>query len=158
MTIYGGGKLKGANLPSYGDHRIAMAFAIAGLFASGTTIIEDVGCVRTSYPQFESVLTHLQSGDSTLWHPTPAISSLAERQRPILLISEEVVAIDGPAASGKSSVAKKVSMRLGFSYIDSGAFYRAITWWILRPSVDPSSVQQMHRFAGQRPTGNRISR
>ena len=43
MTIYGGGGLNGATLPSFGDHRIAMAFAIAGLFASGSTIIEDVG-------------------------------------------------------------------------------------------------------------------
>jgi cytidylate kinase len=54
-----------------------------------------------------------------------------------------VVAIDGPAAAGKSSVAKKVSLRLGFSYVDSGAFYRAITWWILHHDVDPSSVQQI---------------
>ena len=54
MTIYGGSRLKGATLQSYGDHRIAMAFAIAGLFASGSTIIEDAECVRTSYPQFES--------------------------------------------------------------------------------------------------------
>ena len=50
-----------------------------------------------------------------------------------------VVAIDGPAASGKSSVARKVSAQLGFSYIDSGAFYRAITWWILRCQADPES-------------------
>ena len=38
MTIYGGSRLNGATLRSYGDHRIAMAFAIAGLFASGATI------------------------------------------------------------------------------------------------------------------------
>jgi CMP/dCMP kinase len=54
-----------------------------------------------------------------------------------------VVAIDGPAASGKSSVAKRVSTRLGFSYIDSGGFYRAITWWVLRRGVDPSSADQI---------------
>jgi 3-phosphoshikimate 1-carboxyvinyltransferase len=81
ITIYGGGKLNGARLPSYGDHRIAMAFAIAGLFASGSTFIEDTACVRTSYPQFESVLMHLQRGDKTLWHPMPVISSLADRRR-----------------------------------------------------------------------------
>ncbi len=81
MMIYGGTELKGAKLPSYGDHRIAMAFAIAGLFASGTTIIEDTDCVRTSYPQFGSILTHLQRGDNTLWQPTPVISSLADRHR-----------------------------------------------------------------------------
>jgi len=81
MTIYGGARLNGATLPSYGDHRIAMAFAIAGLFASGSTIIEDTACVRTSYPQFESILTHLQRGDSSLRHPTPVISSLVGKRR-----------------------------------------------------------------------------
>jgi len=81
LTIYGGGKLNGATLPSFGDHRIAMAFAIAGLFASGSTIIEDVGCIRTSYPQFESILMHLQRGDRTLRHPTPVISSLVGKRR-----------------------------------------------------------------------------
>jgi cytidylate kinase len=54
-----------------------------------------------------------------------------------------VVAIDGPAASGKSSVAKQVSLRLGYSYVDSGAFYRAITWWILRRNADPASADQV---------------
>jgi cytidylate kinase len=54
-----------------------------------------------------------------------------------------VVAIDGPAASGKSSVARRVSARLGFSYIDSGAFYRAMTWWILRCQADPESPSQI---------------
>ena len=58
-----------------------MAFAIAGLFASGTTVIEDTACVRTSYPQFESILRNLQRGDKTLWHPTPVISSLADWHR-----------------------------------------------------------------------------
>ena len=54
-----------------------------------------------------------------------------------------VVAIDGPAASGKSSVARRVSKRLGISYIDSGAFYRAITWWVLRANTDPATVHDV---------------
>lgn len=52
MEIQGGAKLTGATIPSYGDHRIAMAFAIAGLFAEGTTTIEETECVNTSYPGF----------------------------------------------------------------------------------------------------------
>ncbi len=52
MTIEGGGKLKGAEIDSLGDHRIAMAFAIAGLFADGVTVVKDVDCVNTSYPGF----------------------------------------------------------------------------------------------------------
>ena len=46
--------------------------------------------------------------------------------------SHRVVAIDGPAASGKSSVARRLARRLGFAYVNSGAIYRAITWHILQ--------------------------
>ena len=52
MEITGGHPLHGAVMQSCGDHRIAMAFAIAGLFASGETIIENTACVNTSYPGF----------------------------------------------------------------------------------------------------------
>jgi 3-phosphoshikimate 1-carboxyvinyltransferase len=52
MVIQGGNPLKGARLQSFGDHRIAMAFAIAGLFAEGETVIQDTECVNTSYPGF----------------------------------------------------------------------------------------------------------
>jgi cytidylate kinase len=47
-----------------------------------------------------------------------------------------IIAIDGPAASGKSSVALALAQRLGFSYINSGAMYRAVTWHVLQQSVD----------------------
>lgn len=52
LEIYGGFPLKGAKLSSFGDHRIAMAFAIAGMFADGETVIQDTECVATSYPGF----------------------------------------------------------------------------------------------------------
>src|SRR5213080_1861421 len=50
--------------------------------------------------------------------------------------SHRIVAIDGPAASGKSSVALALARRLGFSYVNSGAMYRAVTWHVLQHSVD----------------------
>jgi 3-phosphoshikimate 1-carboxyvinyltransferase len=59
LEIIGGTPLRGARLQSFGDHRIAMAFAIAGLFAEGETIIEDVDCVATSYPDFYQTLERL---------------------------------------------------------------------------------------------------
>ncbi|MCB7137420.1 (d)CMP kinase [Cellulosimicrobium marinum] len=46
------------------------------------------------------------------------------------------VAIDGPSGSGKSSVAKGVARRLGLAYLDTGAMYRAATWWCLRREED----------------------
>ena len=47
-----------------------------------------------------------------------------------------VVAIDGPSGSGKSSVARAVARRLGLAYLDTGAMYRAATWWCLSEGVD----------------------
>jgi cytidylate kinase len=51
--------------------------------------------------------------------------------------SHRVIAIDGPAASGKSSVAQELARRLGFVYVNSGAIYRAITWHILQKKIHP---------------------
>ena len=50
-----------------------------------------------------------------------------------------VIAIDGPAASGKSTTARNVARRLGYTYIDTGAMYRAATLAVLREGVDPSN-------------------
>jgi cytidylate kinase len=47
-----------------------------------------------------------------------------------------LIAIDGPAASGKSSVARKLARRLEFAYVNSGALYRAVTWHILQRAID----------------------
>ena len=61
MEIEGGHPLHGATLQCFHDHRIAMAFAIAGLFASGETVIEKVECVATSYPAFGATLERVLS-------------------------------------------------------------------------------------------------
>ncbi|MFJ1708335.1 (d)CMP kinase [Kitasatospora sp. NPDC088346] len=47
-----------------------------------------------------------------------------------------VVAIDGPSGSGKSTVSRAVAARLGLSFLDTGAMYRAMTWWMLSNDVD----------------------
>lgn len=51
-----------------------------------------------------------------------------------------IVAVDGPSGSGKSSVSKGVAQRLGFAYLDTGAMYRAVTWWGLDAGVAPQDV------------------
>ncbi len=61
MVIQGETKLKGAHLKSFGDHRIAMAFSMAGLLAdSGNTLIDDCACVNTSYPGFANHLKEMR--------------------------------------------------------------------------------------------------
>jgi cytidylate kinase len=56
-----------------------------------------------------------------------------------------VVAIDGPAASGKSSVARELAVRLGFIYVNSGAIYRAITWYMLNKGIDMDDPERVAR-------------
>jgi cytidylate kinase len=58
-----------------------------------------------------------------------------------------VVAIDGPAASGKSSVARRLAQRLGFAYVNSGAIYRAITWHVLQKGIDTRDTPRVTEAA-----------
>lgn len=60
-----------------------------------------------------------------------------------------VIAIDGPAASGKSSVARALARRVGYVYVNTGAMYRAVTWLALSkgvPTVDQTRVQQLLHY------------
>lgn len=57
-----------------------------------------------------------------------------------------VVAIDGPAGSGKSSVSRAAALELGFGFLDTGAAYRALTWWAVDQAVDPSDEDAVSRL------------
>jgi cytidylate kinase len=61
-------------------------------------------------------------------------------------VTPHVVAIDGPAASGESSVAYELARKLGFVYVNSGAMYRAITWHVLDRGIDPSDTDGVARL------------
>lgn len=62
-------------------------------------------------------------------------------------MSDLIIAIDGPAASGKSTVAKGVAKALGFTYLDTGAMYRALTWEVLRSKIDLSNSKSLVELA-----------
>ena len=59
----------------------------------------------------------------------------------------KIIAIDGPAGAGKSTIARRVASRLGFTYIDTGAMYRALALWALRQNLDPSDMHRMEQLA-----------
>ena len=74
-----------------------------------------------------------------------------------------VVAIDGPSGSGKSSVSREVARRLGLAYLDTGAMYRAATWWCLHEGVDladgeavAAAVRAMPLDQGVDPSAERL--
>lgn len=91
------GKLKPAAIDTYDDHRIAMCFSLA---AFGTPVrINDPKCVAKTFPDY--------------FERFAAVTTVAP-----------VIAIDGPSASGKGTVAARVAEALGYAYLDSGALYR----------------------------------
>ncbi len=60
---------------------------------------------------------------------------------------DKVIAIDGPAGSGKSTTSKILAARLGFRYLDTGAMYRALTWLALQHNVAPSDGDKLKVLA-----------
>ncbi len=95
-------------IDTYDDHRMAMCFSLAA-FGKGIRI-NDPGCVAKTFPDYFSVLASVT-------------------------VSVPVIAIDGPSASGKGTVAQRVADRLGFHYLDSGALYRLLALAASRDGV-----------------------
>ncbi len=62
-----------------------------------------------------------------------------------------VIAIDGPAGSGKSTTAKIVAERLGYTYLDTGAMYRALTYYALENKINPADEKELAEIAEQLP-------
>jgi CMP/dCMP kinase len=57
-----------------------------------------------------------------------------------------IITIDGPAGTGKTTVAKKVAEELGFTYLDTGAMYRALTYGIISNNIDPDNAEALAAF------------
>ena len=62
-------------------------------------------------------------------------------------VQPPVITIDGPAASGKSSIARRVAQHLGFTYVNTGNMYRAMTWAVLEAGVDPQDAEAIRAAA-----------
>ncbi len=62
-----------------------------------------------------------------------------------------IVAIDGPAGAGKSTVARRLAERLGFRYLDTGAMYRAVTWLAVERSLDLEAGEALGELAEANP-------
>jgi 3-phosphoshikimate 1-carboxyvinyltransferase len=125
-----GGPLRGGRFDSRGDHRMAMASAVAALAArpGERSLLTGFGAVETSYPTFAEDLERLAAGPAA----------------PRAL----VVAIDGPAGAGKSTVSKAVSQQLGVERLDTGAMYRAVAALALELGTPPEDSEAVAALAG----------
>ena len=109
------GSIKSGLVHTYDDHRIAMAFTVLGLI-SGGIVLDNSECVSKTVPDFFEYVDRLRlDGDEEL----------------------DILAIDGPAGSGKTSLAKRISSEIGLEYLDTGAMYRSVAAVVIKEEVDP---------------------
>jgi len=114
---------------------MAMAAAVAALAAGeGESEVEGFECVSTSYPGFLADLGFL-AGPAAAACPDGTAST--------------VIAIDGPAGSGKSTVSRLLAERLGVARLDTGAMYRAVAWAVIERGIDPADAIAVGALAAE---------
>ena len=111
-----------AQIDTYDDHRMAMCFSLVAL--GGVPVrINEPNCVAKTFPDYFDTFLEL-----------------AQTNVP-------VIAIDGPSASGKGTVAQRVAQSLGFHYLDSGALYRLVALAAKRKGVDWGDAARLAELA-----------
>jgi 3-phosphoshikimate 1-carboxyvinyltransferase len=116
-------QIKHAAIDTYDDHRMAMCFSLVAFGAAGVRI-NDPKCVAKTFPDYFSEFAKV----------TQAVP---------------VIAIDGPSASGKGTVAQRVATALGMHYLDSGALYRLLGLAAQRRGVALDAESQLADLAGE---------
>jgi 3-phosphoshikimate 1-carboxyvinyltransferase len=169
LTIERTGTIQAGRVSSHGDFAVGLGSIILALFAKGSSLIEDIDCVIHRYPTFHNHWSQLIEDSIGSWQRWifPSSSALPKittsrdktptRQQYIKLppqktpaekmtppsVSYPVIAIDGPAASGKSTIAHEVATILKYAYISTGAMYRAITYKLIQDRVDLENPQHI---------------
>ena len=126
----------GATVETHFDHRIAMAFLVFGMASDQPVTVDDALAINTSFPNFSKLFNSLGAHIKAI--DTPALIT-----HPIQLKQSHpiVIAIDGPAASGKGTLARRLAEYLGLEYLDTGSLYRAVGMKIVYAGQDPNNIQ-----------------
>ncbi len=112
-----------SSIDTYDDHRMAMCFSLAAFGGAGVRI-NDPGCVAKTFPDYFNMFKQVTK-------PVP------------------VIAIDGPSASGKGTVAQRVAQALGYHYLDSGALYRLLALAAARDDVALDAETELAQLAAR---------
>jgi len=118
-----GSLLRHAAIDTYDDHRMAMCFSLVAFGGAGVRI-NDPKCVAKTFPEY-----------------------FAEFAKVTQVVP--VIAIDGPSASGKGTVAQRVATALGMHYLDSGALYRLLGLAAQKRGIALEAEDQLAELAGQ---------
>lgn len=116
----------GGRVETFYDHRIAMSFLVLGLISQQSVEVDDIRAIATSFPSFIPLMRDLGAKihiQRSIERPTPE--------------HRMVIAIDGPAASGKGSLARRLAYHFGLGYLDTGLLYRAVGMRVLYANKSP---------------------
>jgi 3-phosphoshikimate 1-carboxyvinyltransferase len=116
-------QIRHAAIDTYDDHRMAMCFSLAAFGGAGVRI-NDPKCVAKTFPDYFKMFEQVTT-------------------------SVPVIAIDGPSASGKGTVAQRVAKTLGFHFLDSGALYRLLGLAAQRRGVGLDDEVRLAALAGE---------
>lgn len=116
----------GATITTHYDHRIAMSFLVMGMASEQPIVVDDATAIATSFPDFVPLFNRLGADI------TPLNQTGGGGHQPV------IIAIDGPAASGKGTLARRVAEYFGLDYLDTGSLYRAVGMKVVYGGKDPS--------------------
>lgn len=132
-TVKGGG-----TVITHFDHRIAMSFLVLGMGAESAVTVDDTRAIATSFPGF---LLQMNGLGAEMQLQTAASKGFANArvamQRP-LKAPRRTIAVDGPAASGKGTLARRLAAHYGYAYLDTGSLYRAVGLRLIYGDQDPN--------------------
>ncbi|MDX1975138.1 MAG: 3-phosphoshikimate 1-carboxyvinyltransferase [Rickettsiales bacterium] len=124
LYVTGGAIKGGAIVTTHFDHRIAMSFLVLGLVSQEPISVDDITAIRTSFPNFINLMNGLGAHIAFSRNPLS--------HKPM------VIAVDGPAASGKGTLARRLAERFNLEYLDTGSLYRAVGLKLVYSGKDPS--------------------
>lgn len=118
------------------DHRIAMSFLVLGMATENPVRVDDARAINTSFPGFALLMNKL-GAEVHVTERRRMIASSTQAAGVVRRAPRRIIAIDGPAASGKGTLARRLAEHYGYSYLDTGSLYRAVGLRLVKAKQDP---------------------
>ena len=127
LYVIGASSVKGGTtIDAHHDHRMAMAALVLGMASDAPVEVTDTSTIATSFPDFINLMNGLGAKIG---------APLAPKTEPF------VIAVDGPAASGKGTLARRLAEYFNLEYLDTGSLYRAVGLKLIYSDQDPNDKE-----------------